>query len=620
MKVRFKTRSVTAALAVAGMVVAGAIAPAQAGTRSTVVVYETNAFSSLNSITPDTNLTTNADAAYITGTGFNYYNDHKDLIENKIFGTYKIVKNSAKDFRVAYTVKPGRVWSDGTPINAEDLILSHVLNSNAYSIKAGLGDPNDAKTTPVFNSVNYGGTYDSSIVGLPVLSGDKMTLTLQYKNPVPNWDLYGPGPSPIHALYELANGKTALGTLAENNAAKDAAYNAIVNMDTATLKKMGKVWSNDYNITTIDSSTNPLLLVSNGGFIPTAAVTNQSITFGVNAKYNSGPALDGSVDKVLFRFGFADGTAATQALANGELDIYAGQVTADAVASLKKISGVKVQNATSACYEHIDLRTGKSLGDSTSAKYTGPFSASSPSGLDLRRAFLLAYPRQEIVDKIVSPVNSAAVVPGSTFVLPGQSNYNKVVAINGSSYFAVGTQARRTANALKLVKKWFPSASATHSVVNVTLMVPSNNARRASEAALVVPALAKAGFKVTAAVTSGWGGKLDDASFDAEFYAWCPSAVLQTGTNANFQSDGTNNHMGWNVTGLDAILTSLEKVISSGSVTLKYAAAERLINANALSLAIFQHPAVTAYNAALKNVKTAPLSPNLVWNYWEWAY
>ena len=620
MKARFTTRSAIAAAAVLGLAVAGVVAPAHAATRSTVVLYETNPFSSLNNGTPDTNLVTNADAAYISGAGFNYYDNHKDLIKNTIFGSYKIVKNKPNDFRVAYTINPGRVWSDGTPINAEDLILSHVLNSSAYSVKAGLGDPASATLTPAFNSSGYGGTYDAAISGVPVLSSDKMTLTLQYKNPIPNWDLYGPGPSAIHAIYEMANGKKALGSVAENMAAKDAAYKAIATMDTATLKKMAKVWSEDYNITTIDSSTNPLLLLSNGGFIATGAVTNQSLTYGLNAKYNSGPALSGSVDKIVFRFGFTDGTAAAQALANGELDIYAGQVTADAVAALKKITTATLQNATSACYEHIDLRTGASTSDSTGGTYTGPFAANSPSGLDLRTAFLLAYPRQEIVDKIVAPVNSAAVVPGSTFVLPGQSNYAGVVKDNGSSKFSAGTQADRTARALRLVKKWFPKASATNAVVNVKLMLPSPNSRRASEAALVVPALAKAGFNVNAAATTGWSGKRGDISFDAEFYAWCPQAVLQTGTNANFQSDGSNNSMGWKFSALDTVLKSLEKVLPDASVNSKIIQAERIINGNALSLAIFQHPAVTAYNSALKNVKTSPLSPAFVWNYWEWAY
>ena len=152
------------------------------------------------------------------------------------------------------------------------------------------------------------------------------------------------------------------------------------------------------------------------------------------------------------------------------------------------------------------------------------------------------------------------------------------------------------------------------------LEVPSPNARRAAEAALVVPALAKAGFKVNAAATTGWSGKLDNTEWDAEFYAWCPSAVLQTGTNDNFLASGGNNHMGWNFPALDSALRKLESVKSDAVVNQYTAAAEHIVNDNALTLAIFQHPAVTSYNSTLKNVKPAPLSPTLVWNYWEWTY
>jgi peptide/nickel transport system substrate-binding protein len=55
-------------------------------------------------------------------------------------------------------------------------------------------------------------------------------------------------------------------------------------------------------------------------------------------------------------------------------------------------------------------------------------------------------------------------------------------------------------------------------------------------------------------------------------------------------------------------------------VTATIKAAEKLLADDAVSLPIFQHPAVTAYNSALKNVKPAPLTPNIVWNYWEWKY
>jgi len=114
---------------------------ASAAARSTVIVNETSAMTSLNSGTPDTNLVTNSDIGYLTGAGFWYYDNKPNLIRNTTFGTYKITKNVANDFQVTYTVNKGLVWSDGTPITGVDLLLSHILGSSDYSKKAGLGDP-----------------------------------------------------------------------------------------------------------------------------------------------------------------------------------------------------------------------------------------------------------------------------------------------------------------------------------------------------------------------------------------------------------------------------------------------------------------------------------------------
>ena len=617
MKLRSSKRALVAAVAVAGLATTGLLSPVHAATRSTVVVHETNAFTSLNTGTPDTNLTTNTDITYLTGAGFNYYDDKKALIANTTFGSYKVTKNKSNDFQTTWTVAPGRVWSDGTPITADDLMLGIVLNSSKYSIKAGLGDPNDEKNPPAFNSISYGGTFDNHVIGLPEMSADHQSVTLKFDAPLPNWDLYGPGVSPVHTIVALANGKTSLLSAADAKAAKAAFTKAVTSYDTATLKKYAKVWNEAYNITKIDSSTNPNILVGNGGFLVTSAVTDQSVTLKPNPKYNSGPKLSGGIDTVVFRF-IADGTAASQALSNGEIDLYQGQATADAVAQLKAMKGVTTVGGTSSCYEHIDLRTAAVQGSKD--VYSGVFAASSAAGKDLRTAFLLAYPREEIVTKIVQPVNSNAVVPNSTFVMPNQSNYGYISGANGSSFYTAGTQAQRTAKALAIVKKYYPTASSSNPVVPVKLEVPSPNARRAAEAALVVPALAKAGFKVNAVATTGWSGKLDNTEWDAEFYAWCPSAVLQTGTNDNFLASGGNNHMGWNFPALDSALRKLESVKSDAVVNQYTAAAEHIVNDNALTLAIFQHPAVTSYNSTLKNVKPAPLSPTLVWNYWEWTY
>jgi peptide/nickel transport system substrate-binding protein len=609
------TRSAKFALAAAASaaLAVSLLTPAQAATRSTVVIHDTNSLTSFNSGTPDTNLTINAAVGYLSGMGFNYYDDKKNVIQNKTFGSYKIVKNNATDFRVQYTVEKGRVWSDGTPITGVDLLLSHVLSSNAYSKAAGLGDP-DSDNVPAFNSNGYGGTYSDNIVGEPVLSADKMSVTLQYKKKIANWDLFGPGPSPVHTLVLLADGAKGLQSVAANEKARDKFFDAYKSKNTAVLKALGKVWSEAYNITEVNDKTNELLFVGNGGFTVDSAVTKSSVTLKKNPKYNSGPALSGSVDTVIFKF-ISDGTAASQALANGELDIYAGQATADAVAALKKISGVTVKGGIQSCYEHWDTRVNNAPGQ---ADYNGIFKGHGGKGADLRRAFLLSIPREEITEKLIRPINPDAVVLGSTFLSPGENGYDRLVANNGSNFY-VGSQDALNAKALRLVKKHFPSASPSNPV-KVKVLVPGNNPRRAAEFALAKANAIKAGFDLQGDVQASWSPKIQLSEYDAMFFAYCQTAVSQTGTNANFKLGGGNNRTGVNLPTLDAILDKLQTPMDNRTLVSTVIQAERIIHNEGLTVGVFQFPAVTAYNKNLKGVKPAPLSPNLVWNYWEWAY
>lgn len=612
---------VIAAVAAAGIAVAGAVvAPAQAATRTTLVYGITNVFTSLNSSTPDTNLVTNSTIGYLSGNGFYYYDNKKNLIPNKVFGTYKVTKDSPADFRVTATVNKGRVWSDGTPITGVDLLLSHVLSSNEYSKAAGLGDPASEDKVPAFNSLGYNGEYNDNIVGVPTLSKDQMSVTLRFKKQLADWELYLPGPSPVHALVALANGKTGLQPAAANTAAKAAFLKAFNAKDTALLSKIGKVWSESYNITTIDSTTNPLLLVTNGAFIVKSAVDKQSLTMVRNPKYNSGPAMKSNIKTYVFRF-IDDATAAAQAMANGEIDMFDGALTADSVAQFKQIPNAKVVGASAATYEHIDLRVGSGSGEND---YTGVFATSNNAtknakARDLRTAFLLAYPREEIVDKLIKPVQESAQVLNSGFVLSDDANYAKVIKGTGVSKYTTGTQADRTAQALALVKKYYPEASATNPLVKVKVL-HSTSARRVAQAAIAKAALAKAGFDATFDAQPRWSLMLDDPTYDAQFFAWSQTSVSQAGTNANFLSDGSNNHLGYNNPAVDEILKTLSTPMPRAKVIDKYIAAEKLIVNDAITLSIFQWPGALPYNKALKNVKPSSLSPTYIWNYWELGY
>ena len=591
------------------------LTPAQAATRSTVILHETNSITGLNCSLSATNSTTCSAVNYLQGAGFNYYNDKKELVKNTVFGSYKIVKNTPTDFRTSWTVNPGRLWSDGTPITGEDLLLSHVTQSDAYSIAAGLGDPKSKTAKPAFNGLGYSSVYADNIVGEPTLSADKMTVTLRFKKPIANWDLYGPGPSAVHALVLMAEGKKALGTVAENIAARDRFVTAFNNKDTALLKKMGDVWTNDFTITTVNSSTNPLLLVGNGGFIIDNAVAKTSVTLKKNPKYNSGPAMSGTIDTVVFKF-IGDGTAAAQALANGELDVYAGQATADGVAALKKISNVNVVGINNVAYEHWDLHY-NTVPDE--APYTGLFSVKDGAkSLALRKAFILAIPRDEIMTKLIAPINGVTKPISSTWVSPGSALYEKVTAANGSAFYNRGTQDSRNASALALVQKYYPNA--LKSPIKVRVLVPGNNPRRASEFALAKANMAKVGFELVGDVRTDWPSKLGNSDYDAYFFAWVASSVTQRQSAAVFDTDGGNNILGYSNPAVDAIIATLDAPLKETILAQKYIAIERLTNADAITVGVFVHPGVVAVNKDLKNVKPAPLSPQMVWNFWEWTY
>ena len=591
------------------------LSPAQSATRSTVILHETNPITGLNCGMSATNSTTCAAVSYLQGAGFYYYNNKKEVVPNTVFGSYKIVKNTKTDFRVQYTVNPGRVWSDGVPITGVDLLLSHVLSSSAYSIAAGLGDPASKTAKPAFESLGYGGTYDDNVVGEPELSADQMKVTIRYKMPIANWDLQGPGPSPVHTMIQINDGDTKLGTVAEGNAAKAkflAAFNA---KDSTVLKALGKIWTNSYTITTVNSSTNPLLLVGNGGYIIDNAVAKTSVTLKKNAKYNSGPALQGDIDTVVFKF-IGDGTAAAQALANGELDVYAGQATADGVAKLKAIKGVNVVGKEEVAYEHWDLHYDTVPGEDP---YTGLFSVKDGAkSLALRRAFLLGIPRGEIMSKLIAPINGVTKPIQSTWLAPGSAAYDKLVASNGSSYYSQGTQEERNKRALGLVQKYYPDVLKNPLKVNV--LVPGNNPRRAAEFALAKANLAKIGFDLVGDVRTDWPSQLGVSKYDVYFFAWVASAVTQKQSSENFITNGGNNILGYSNSTVDSIIGTLDVPMSTNALVNKYIQIERLTNADAVTIGVFIHPGILAVNENLKGIKPSPLSPQMVWNYWEWKY
>jgi peptide/nickel transport system substrate-binding protein len=611
--------SAAATALVAAGLTAGAVAPAQAATKSTVTLLSTADIDSLNSGTSDGNTAYNALVGSLTGMGFTYYDNNANLVMNTRFGTMQIVKNTAKDFRIEYTVRSGQQWSDGTPIDAVDLLLTHVVASGKYSKAAGLGDPKDTKNVPAFDSVSYGGTYDEFVVGEPVLSANNMKLTVRFSKPLPDWELLAPGPSPVHSLVLLADGKKGLQSASVNAAAKAQFLKDFTSKNSTRLKAMGKVWSTGYDVTKVDSSTNPLLLISNGGFIVSKFTFGDSMTFVRNARYSSGPAMAtrNPIRTVVIKI-IKDNTAAVQALRNGDIDIYYNTLgSATDKTALSAMSNVSVITRAGGNYSHLGIRTGTVAGQAT---YTGPFAGNSQKAKDLRKAFLLAVPREQMVATIVKPVSETATPMDTHFAFPGTPAYNTITKGSGVSIYSKGTQAERTAQALALVKKWYPDATADNPVVKINFL-HANTSLRNALGRLIEAEAAKAGFIVTRESPADFFGNLENSKYDASMYGFALTSISQANGVATYQSDGGNNTWGWNDPTIDKLATRLKgDIVPASEINSLRLAIDKRVISNYWGLALYANPTITAFNKDLKNVKPAPIGNNVTWNYFEWSY
>ena len=622
MKAKRSLRVLVAVAFTAASFSVGAIAPAQAETKSTVILLSTADITSLNSGTSDGNTSYNAISGSLTGMGFLYYDSDTKLIMNTKFGTMKIAKQAEKDFQIEYTVTKGQVWSDGTPIDAVDLLLSHIVASNAYSAAAGLGDPSNTDVKPAFDSVSYGSTYGEHVVGVPKLSADKMSLTVKFDKPLPDWELLAPGPSPVHALSLMADGKKGLQPAAANKAAKASFLKDFTSKNTARLKKMGEIWSTGYDVTSVDASTNPLLLISNGGFIVSKFTAGDSMTLVRNAKYSSGPAMakKNPIKTVVIKI-IKDNTAAVQALRNGDIDIYYNTLpTATDRIALEALPNVTVTTKTGGNYSHLDLRVDSASGETDS--YTGPFAGNGTRAKDLRRAFLLATPRGQMVDTLIKPVKADASTLDTQFTFAGTSQYNAIVAGSGVSEFTVGTQAERTAKALAIVQKYYPAASGTNPLVKIKF-VHANTKLRNALAALIKAEATKAGFDVEDFASADLFGSGDNknAKYDVTMYGFGLNSVSQSNSTEIYKSDGGNNVWGWNDSALDTILKSLQgDILTPKELEAKRLAADKIVISNYWGLPLYANPTIAAFNKALKGIDPAPIGANITWNFFKWSY
>ncbi|HSE69260.1 MAG TPA: ABC transporter family substrate-binding protein [Nocardioidaceae bacterium] len=553
-------------------------------------------FYSYNDDTSNGNATANAIVLYMIRDTFNFYDKELTLTPNESFGSYE--KVSDDPLTIKYTVSEDSKWSDGTPVDAADLLLQWAALSGAVNNVEADKVERDPETGEPAESAAGQVYFDGSSPGLslvtqtPEIGDDGRSLTLVYDKPFADWeDAFEPG-VPAHATAMKAL------MLDDPQEAKDRLVSAIQDKNNDDLSKIANFWNTGYNYTSFPEDE--LLRLSSGAYVMTDFKENQFLTLEKNEEYSGDH--EAQIDKVTIRWN-PDPLASVQALQNGEMDLIQPQSTADVLQALEGVDGVTVETDPTATYEHVDLTMNNG----------GPFDPKTYGGdeekaKNVRLAFLKTIPRQEIVDKLIKPLQEDAELRNSQNIVPGAPGYSELVADNGSEEFADVDIAG--------AKQLLQQAGAKN--VKVRFLYDNTNPRRQQTYELVRQSAEQAGITVVDGGDADWGSILGNGTYDASLFGWQSTSTAVTESDANFSSDGVNNFGGYSNKTVDALYDELQTTTDETRQVEILTEVEKELWADGFGVTLYQHPGITAYNGNIGNVQTLDLSPTIFYGFWEW--
>lgn len=560
---------------------------------------------SFNNNTTHSNATANANVNYFTQAGFSYFDKDLNLMNNDQFGTCEVV--SLDPLTVKYTIQPGVTWSDGVPVTAADLVLSWGAQSNVFNDE-------EAQTDDEGNLLPTAGVaFDkidpsiSLIKDYPEIGDDGRSATFTWSEFYVDYQQASPANSgnngtliPAHVV-----GAKAL-NITDPAQASQAVMDAFKNNDKAQLKPIADFWNTGFDTDQLPSD--PSLYLSTGPYKVTEYAQRASMTFERNENYTWGPKP--AFDKVTWAI-IGDPTAAVQALTNEEIDLISPQATADIYQAVSGLAdrGIEVNTGFEGTYEHVDLVFANG-GPFDPAKYGGD----AEKALKVRQAFLKTIPREEIVNRLIKPINPEATTRNSYTTVPGSPRYDTLASENGmeEQYGQVDIPG---------AQQLLQEAGVT-TPVDVRLKFAANNPRRANEYDLMKANAEQAGFNLIDGRSPSWGQELPAIDgYDASLFGWQSTATGVAESQANFVTDGANNYGKFSNPTVDQSYDQITgSVLEPDQVTAQLSTVEQTLVDNAFGLTIYQFPGVTSWNGTkVGNVSTIPISPGPFYNYWEWT-
>ncbi|MBF0743932.1 ABC transporter family substrate-binding protein [Micrococcus yunnanensis] len=525
-------------------------------------------FLSYNGLQSNTYTTYNSAVVDRMFSSFWYFGTDGSIIPNEDFGTYE--KTSDDPLTVKYTISDDAKWSDGTPVTAGDFIFHWAANND--TVKA------EGSETPLFDSISFEqGKY---IPEAPEGEADGKEFTVTYPEPYADWEILISTALPAHIVAE------------EAGMSFEELVTAAKEKDVEALTPAAEFWNDGWDFSPgelPDASLVPSMgsyKFKDGGW-----QAGQSITLEANPEYWGTPP---ATKELVLRF--ADPKTHVQALQNGDLDVIEPQATVDTLQQLEGLGDdVNVQTGDQLTWEHVDYNRGE-----------GSVFADSP---ELREAFALCLPRQQIVDNLIKPIYADAQVMNLREVFPFQDKYQEVV----DEAYPKEMDEPNIEKAKELVEKSGVSKP------TVRLGYQAGNQRRTETVALIKSSCDQAGFDVQDANSPVFFKEVMPAGdYDAALYAWAGSGQKASGANI-YQSDGAQNQQSYNNPEVDAAWDKLATSLDENEQLEQVKTIEKLLWEDFQAIPLYAHPGLVGHKADVANVRDTAAQSGALWNVEQWV-
>ena len=525
-------------------------------------------FLSYNGLQSNTYTTYNSAVVDRMFSSFWYFGTDGSIIPNEDFGTYE--KTSDDPLTVKYTISDDAKWSDGTPVTAGDFIVHWAANND--TVKA------EGSETPLFDSISFEqGKY---IPEAPEGEADGKEFTVTYPEPYADWEILISTALPAHIVAK------------EAGMSFEELVTAAKEKDVEALTPAAEFWNDGWDFSPgelPDASLVPSMgpyKFKDGGW-----QAGQSITLEANPEYWGTPA---ATKELVLRF--ADPKTHVQALQNGDLDVIEPQATVDTLQQLEGLGeDVNVQTGDQLTWEHVDYNRGE-----------GSVFADSP---ELREAFALCLPRQQIVDNLIKPIYADAQVMNLREVFPFQDKYQEVV----DAAYPKEMDQPNIDKAKELVEQSGVSKP------TVRLGYQAGNQRRTETVALIKSSCDQAGFDVQDANSPVFFKEVMPAGdYDAALYAWAGSGQKASGANI-YQSDGAQNQQSYNNPEVDAAWDKLATSLDENEQLEQTKTIEKLLWEDFQAIPLYAHPGLVGHKADVANVRDTAAQSGALWNVEQWV-